>query len=264
MNRKEYVSVDSVKDELNRYLSENERIDYITFSGSGEPTLNDGIGEVIQFIKGDYPQYKVALLTNSTLFSRSAVRRQVKDVDVVMASLDAASMDRFMQINRPHPGLDLASLIDGLVAFRKMYPGRLLIEYFAVKGLNDSQEALKPMKPILARIDADGLLLNTLDRPAAEDWVNPIGPKQLKNISDFLKGAEIVNYQHRPPAGEIRHTDLVARLVSTIRRRPYTVQDVSQIMGVGVETLQPVLDRLVASNQLIMKPMDRGLFYKAS
>ena len=116
----------------------------------------------------------------------------------------------------------------------------------------------------LKRIDADGLMLNTIDRPAAEDWVDPIGPKQLKNISDFLKGAEIVNYQPRLPAGARRHADLVTRLVSTIRRRPYTVQDVSQIMGVDVDTLQPVLDQLVASNQLIVKPMDRGLFYMAS
>jgi wyosine [tRNA(Phe)-imidazoG37] synthetase (radical SAM superfamily) len=263
MNRKEYVSVDRVKDELKLYLSQNEKINYITFSGSGEPTLNDGIGDVIQFIKTDHPQYKVALLTNSTLFSQGAVRRQVRDVDVVMASLDAATEAPFRQINRPHPTLDLTSIIDGLVAFRNMYPGRLLIEYFVVKGLNDSQEALKPLKSILQRIDADGLLLNTLDRPAAEDWVSPIGSKQLKKISDFLKGAEIVNYQPRPPAGAMQHHDLVTRLVSTIRRRPYTVQDMSQIMGVDVETLQSVLDQLVASNQLIIKSMERGVFYMA-
>jgi len=60
-------------------------------------------------------------------------------------------------------------------------------------------------------------MLNTIDRPAAEDWVVPIDPMQLKNISDFLKGAEIVNYQRRPLAGARQHADLVTRLVSTIR-----------------------------------------------
>ena len=107
-------------------------------------------------------------------------------------------------------------------------------------------------------------MLNTLDRPAAEDWGDAINPKQLKNISDFLKGAEDVNYHPRPPAGVMQHHDLVTRLVPTICRRPYTVQDVSQIMGMDVETRQPVLDQLGASNQLEMKPMDRGLFYKVS
>lgn len=95
-------------------------------------------------------------------------------------------------------------------------------------GLNDAHAALRPVNASLERIDADGLLLNPLDRPAAEDWIDPIEPKQLKNISDFLKGAEIVNYQPRPPAGTKRHHDLMTRLGSTIRRRPDTVQDVSE------------------------------------
>ena len=99
--RREYVSVDRVKEELAVYLSRHEKIDYITFSGSGEPTLNDGIGDVMHFLKSDYPQYKIALLTNSTLFDHSEVRRQIKDADVVMASLDAATKTRFRQVNRP-------------------------------------------------------------------------------------------------------------------------------------------------------------------
>jgi hypothetical protein len=115
--------------------------------------------------------------------------------------------------------------------------------------------------PNLKRIDADGLMLNTIDRPAAEDWVDPIGPKQLKNISDFLKGAEIVNYQPRLPAGARRHADLVTRLVSTIRRRASTARDGSQMMAVDVQTVQPVPDQLVACNPLITKPLDSGLFY---
>jgi len=263
MNRQEYVPVDRVKDELTAYLSRGEKIDYITFSGSGEPTLNDGIGDVIQFLKTDHPQYNLALLTNSTLLDRPAFRRQLKDVDVVMASLDAASQAHFKQINRPHPELDLNSIIDGIAAFRRMFAGRLLIEFFVVKGCNDSVTALKRMKSILDRIDADGLLLNTLDRPATEDWVQPIGPNQLKDISVFLEDADIINYQPVQPKRAVRHTDLLTRLVSTVRRRPCTIEDVSQIMGLDVETLQPALDQLVASNQLIMKQMDRGLFYMA-
>lgn len=264
MNRKEYVSVDRVKDELNTYLSHDENIDYITFSGSGEPTLNEGIGDVIQFLKTDHPEYKVALLTNSTLLDQPVVRRQVKDVDVVMASLDAATEAQFRHINRPHPRLDLNSIIEGVTAFREVFSGRLLMEYFVVKGCNDSFEVLNHMKSILEQIEADGILLNTLDRPAAEEWVQPIGSKQLKVISDFLEGAEVVKYQSVQPHKATRHKDLVTRLVSTVRRRPYTALDVAQIMGLDVKTLQPVLDQLVASNQLVIKKMDRGLFYVAS
>jgi wyosine [tRNA(Phe)-imidazoG37] synthetase (radical SAM superfamily) len=262
--RKEYVSVERVKDELAAYLSRHEKIDHITFSGSGEPTLNEGIGDVIRFLKTDYPRYKVALLTNSTLFDRPAVRRQVKDADVVMASLDAGTEPLFKQVNRPHPSLELTAIINGIGEFRKIFDGRLLMECFLVKGCNDTAEELMQLKTILKRIQADGILLNTLDRPGAEAWVRPVEPDWLKKISDFFEDAEIVTYSTAPHETATGHKDLLMRLVSTIRRRPYTAQDVSRIMGLDLETVQTALDQLVASNQLVVKRMERGRFYMAS
>jgi len=264
LKRKEYVSVERVKDELNRYLARNEKIDHITFSGSGEPTLNAGIGEIIEFLKTDHPAYPVALLTNSTLFDQPEVRGQVKDADVIMASLDAVTEDCFNQINRPHPDLDLKRIVAGLTALRKEFSGRLLLEYFVVKDCNDCSAHLRQITDVFARIDADGVLLNTLDRPAPETWVQPVGTDQLETISDFFENTEVVTYSTQRAAGMQQHGDLAERLVATVRRRPYTVLDVSQIMGVNVEILQPMLDRLVASKQLAIKQMDRGLFYTAA
>ncbi|WP_170302166.1 radical SAM protein [Desulfosarcina widdelii] len=265
LRRKEYVSVDRVMAELHRYLSHNEKIDYITFSGSGEPTLNDGIGEIIQFLKSDYPEFKVAVLTNSTLFDQRSVREQVKNADVVMASLDAGTDDRFRQINRPHPQLDLKGIVDGVSAFGKMFDGRLILEYFAVRNVNDSDDDLYRLKEILRRIDSKGIVVNTLDRPGTQGWVRPVESNRLRIISEFLGNAEVVKYPScNQPVGERRHGDLMARLVDTVRRRPYTARDVSQIMGLDVETVKPMLDRLVASNRLVSKRMDRGLFYLAA
>lgn len=259
--RNEYVSVARVKKELAAYLSCHKRIDHITFSGSGEPTLNEGIGDVIEFLKSDFPQYKVALLTNSTLFDQAAVRRQVKDADVVMASLDTATDARFKAVNRPHPMLDLSAIIDGIGEFRKMFTGRLLMECFLVNGSNDAMDELHQLKAVLNRIRADGILLNTLDRPGTEAWVQPVEADRLKNISDFLEGAEIVTYRATPPETAVGHEDLLERLVSTIRRRPYTAQDVSRIMGLDVETVQHALEQLVASGRFVVKRMNRGRFY---
>jgi wyosine [tRNA(Phe)-imidazoG37] synthetase (radical SAM superfamily) len=180
---------------------------------------------------------------------------------VVMASLDAATDAWFREINRPHPMLDLAAIIDGIGQFRKMFSGRLLMECFLVNGCNDAWDELNQLKAVLKRIRADGILINTLDRPGTEAWVQPVETDRLKNISDFLEGAEIVTYRATPPETAVGHEDLLERLVSTIRRRPYTAQDVSRIMGLDAETVQPVLEQLVASGQLVVQRMKRGRFY---
>ena len=266
VKRKEYVRVDQVKEELTNYLSSHPAIDHITFSGSGEPTLNDGIGDLLQFLNRDYPQYAVALLTNSTLLDQPIVRRQVMHADVVMASMDAVTPKPFRQVNRPHHALDLEAIINGLIAFRKMYLGQLMIEYFLVDGCNASLDELLVYKNRLTRIGADGVLLNTLDRPGTEAWVQPVEANRIKKISDFLEGAEIVKYEtaQRKRRMQSQNLNIIERLVKTVKRRPCTATDVSQIIGLDIETVEALLDQLVASNILVMKQMKRGRFYMAT
>ena len=99
--RKEYIPVDEIISELDSFLSSNPTLDYITFSGSGEPTLNIGIGRVISYLKKNFSQYKIAVLTNSSLFSDPEVREELLLADVIMPSLDAVSENVFQKITDP-------------------------------------------------------------------------------------------------------------------------------------------------------------------
>jgi len=128
LERKEYVPVSEVLDELDHFLSGNPELDYITFSGAGEPTLNIGIGEIISHIKENFPQYKLALLTNSTLLSDAKVRADVKKVDLLLPSLDAISEDVFSKINNPASNLRSQDIIDGLIEFKKIFKGEIWLE----------------------------------------------------------------------------------------------------------------------------------------
>ncbi len=83
---KEYIQLDKIKEELRSYFENNPDPDYITFSGSGEPTLNIHIGEVLQFIKQNKPHIPVALLTNGTLLFDERVKDAVMGVDVLLPS----------------------------------------------------------------------------------------------------------------------------------------------------------------------------------
>ena len=128
LDRDEHVAYDTVVRELRFYLSNNPPPDYITFSGSGEPTLNIRIGDVLQFIKNNYPNISVAVLTNGTLFYDPCVRAEILGADVVLPSLDAASQDCFRRINRPHQKLTVKEHIEGLGQYRKEYRGKIWLE----------------------------------------------------------------------------------------------------------------------------------------
>lgn len=113
--RKEYVPTERVIEELDDYLKTEPELDYITFSGSGEPTLHNGIGEIIKFLKENYPQYQLALLTNSTLLNDEKLQDEIKKLDLIVPSLDAVSEDVFQKINRPVEGLSAQKIVQGLI-----------------------------------------------------------------------------------------------------------------------------------------------------
>ena len=91
LERKEYILFDNVIKELTHYFENNPDPDYITFSGSGEPTLNSRIGDIIKFVKQNRPEIPIAILTNGTLLFDPEVRDELKIADVVLPSLDAAT-----------------------------------------------------------------------------------------------------------------------------------------------------------------------------
>lgn len=186
IERREYVPTAEVTAELDKYLQSNPNIDYLTFSGSGEPTLHSGLGQIIDFIKENYPRYKISLLTNSTLFPQEGVIKEVKDLDLIVPSLDAVSEDIFNKINRPISGVRAAEIVKGLESLRASFVGQLWLEIFIIPGINDHREELQLFKKALQRIRPDKIQLNSLDRLGTENWVPPVAPKNLELIAQYL------------------------------------------------------------------------------
>ena len=143
MTRMEYVPVAEVIAELEATLREIPAPDYITFSGAGEPTLNSGIGKVIDFIKENHPEYRVCLLSNGLLLGDETLQDELRKLDLIIPSLDASSEEEYLYINRPFPGETLEKLINGLSSFRKNIPVKMALEIFVVPGINDSDESIR-------------------------------------------------------------------------------------------------------------------------
>lgn len=262
--RKEYVPLDRIKKELDHYFSHNPDPDYLTFSGSGEPTLNTCIGDVLAYIKQKKPQIPVAVLTNGTLLNDPEVRDALMAADVVLPSLDAATQSVFEKINRPHTDLTLDAHLAGLMAFRNRFKGRFRLEVFILPGYNDHEDELNAMKKVIHALNPECIQLNTLDRPGTVTDLKSASPEELQRIAQYLDpgAAEIIAAAPKRKQLSGYRQDMEAAIMETIARRPCTLDDLSTILGLHVSEINKYLDVMTADNKIIAKHQNRGVFYQ--
>ena len=265
VERKEYIPYADLTAELTEYFSSgNPDPDYITFSGSGEPTLNSRIGEVIAFIKGLRPHVPVAVLTNGTLLSDPEVREALLAADVVLPSLDAATPRAFRRINRPEKSLSLAAYIDGLVAFRNEFSGRIFLEVFLLPGYNTGEDDIIELKKAIVLIRPDAVQLNTLDRPGVLENLRSATAEELQQIITLLDlpHLEIIASAPKRQASAAYRHDVETAIVGTIARRPCTLEDLTEILGLHVSEINKYLDVLTAQGIIETVHQERGFFYR--
>jgi wyosine [tRNA(Phe)-imidazoG37] synthetase (radical SAM superfamily) len=264
IERKEYVSYDAVINELEHYFVNNPAPDYVTFSGSGEPTLNSRIGDVLQFIKLKNPDIPVAVLTNGTLFYQKQVRTELLSSNLILPSLDAASDLSFRKINRPFHKLNIQEYIQGLQDFRNEYKGKIWLEVLIIPGYNDSKADLKLLKEAFEKIRPDSIQLNTLDRPGTISDIRAACKVELQQIADYWKLDNVSIIAAAPDRKKIKsyREDIETAILETIFRRPCTSDDLSKILGLHINEINKYLDVLEADDKIGTTRQKRGLFYQ--
>ncbi len=257
----EYFPTHDVITELDRFLADSPELDVITFAGSGEPTLHDGIGTIIGFIKGKYPRYRVAVLTNGSLLWLDEVRRRLLDADIIVPSLDAATDSVMRRINRPVREITADKVIEGLVKLREEFRGELRLEIFIVPGINDTTEELTLIREAALRIRPDIIQLNTLDRPGTDPSIQSAGRAELEKIMEMMKPlkAEIIGAPTGAPAEKM--TPEAGVLLETVRRRPSTLEDLTKGLGLGKGKAVKFIKELIDEDVIEERAGDRGRFY---
>jgi wyosine [tRNA(Phe)-imidazoG37] synthetase (radical SAM superfamily) len=160
-------------------------IDWVTFVGSGEPLLHASLGRLIREVKS-LTNLPVAVITNGSLFYLPDVRAELTTPDAVMPSLDASTAKLYRRINRPHPDATFERLSSGLKAFRQEYVGDLWVEVMLIRGLNDTEDALRDIAATLRQIHPDEVHINLPTRPPAETWVTPPDDEGLMRATAIL------------------------------------------------------------------------------
>ncbi len=261
VKRDEYVPKDGVLSQVKNAVASKRRIDYLTFSGSGEPTLNSGVGYLIREIK-KFTKIPVVILTNGSLLFMQALQEEIKEADLVVPSLDAGTQRTFEIINRPHPSIDMEKIIKGLLDFRKVFKGKMWLEIMLVKGINDSLEEIEEMKRIVERVNPDKVQLNTVVRPPSEDFAKPLTFEDLKKIRDiFGKGCEIIaGFKGKREEAYIQ--DIEGEILSLIRRRPVTLSDISSVLGIHQNEVIKYLQALEEKGAIKIKRYGDERYYE--
>jgi wyosine [tRNA(Phe)-imidazoG37] synthetase (radical SAM superfamily) len=260
MQRKEWAPIDIVIGQLKEKLESNP--DYITLSGSGEPSLFCRIEELIRRIKvmTDVP---VAVLTNGSLLWLPEVRTALKQADLVIPSLDAGSDRIFQYVNRPHPNISFEKMLNGLIKFREEYKGQYWLEVFLLAGITTTEVEVDGLKTCINSIRPDKVQTNTVSRPPAESFAEPVPPKQLENITrDLYDQAEVIaDYQgvHKAEYFSVKREDILTLL----KRRPCSVEDIAAGLGLHRNEVVKDLDELRSEGRIEIATKINRLYYRA-
>jgi len=259
--RKPYIPGKAVIRQLEEKLSSlSEMPDYITFSGSGEPTLNSEIGWVIGQING-LTKIPIAVLTNGSLLHLESVRRVLREADLVIPSLDAGNARLFQMINRPHTSLNFSQVLQGMEAFRRDFGGAIWLEIMVCGGMNDGKKEIRQIRDLIRRIGPDRVQLNTVYRPPAEDFALPLAFERLEEIrQEFGDQAEIIP-ESDLPFGK-KTVPYKEEILMLLRRRPCTAEDLSQALGYKLEEVLKTLGRMVRGKILTYRFFHQKCFYE--
>lgn len=229
--RQSFKNIEEIKKELKEVLKEIKP-DYITFSGSGEPTLSKDLGEIISFIKKDLKyQGKIALITNSVLLSDKNLINEIVDCDLIVPTLNTLDEKIFQKMCRSEH-IRVEDIKRGLVNLsNSRYKGEIFLELFILDDINDGEDNLKALANFIKNIRYTKLQINTIARLAAEKSLKAVSYKKLLKIKKFLekKGLSnieiIASMKERKEKVEI-NPELYANM---LEKRAYSEEEIAKI-----------------------------------
>jgi wyosine [tRNA(Phe)-imidazoG37] synthetase (radical SAM superfamily) len=259
-----FAPAEEIQRELEFILpSLEKKPDYITLSGSGEPTLNRDLGNIIHSIK-KVTSIPLAVLTNGSLLFIEEVRKDLMEADVILPSLDAVNPLTFECVNRPHLSLKIDEIISGLIQFRHEYREQIWLEVVFCRGVNDGESEIERLKEAIEKIQPDRIQLNTPVRPPAEEFAYPLTPDQLEEIRKKLgEKAETISEFAAPlgaELGSVKDTEIL----NLIKRRPCTTEDISKALGLRIDEVAKHLAHLTRTGAIRYRMYQHHCYYEVA
>lgn len=265
--RKKYIDINFKKfeTELAKRINECRYLNYITFSGSGEPTLNIDILKLINIIKKvtDIP---IAVLTSGGTLGFSSTVNDIGGADIIKVSLDAPDDRLLRRINRPCAGVDLDKNISGLKKLLNNFNGDVWLEIMILKGLNDNLDSAGKFKELIDHLGRGikKIHINTAIRPSDGYYMRLPDRERLHKIKDILGDkAEITGKVDTKKYSR----DLMMiedEIVELLKRRPTTIKDIAYALGININEAIKIIDKLFSEEKIKFKTKQDTKYYCVS
>lgn len=251
-----YPTVFEVITAIKDALIKHPKIDVITITANGEPTLYPNLPQLIDEITKIKGTTKTMILSNgSTIYDKKIFDALLK-LDTVKLSLDCVSQKCFKKLDRIHEGIDIEKMIESMIEFRKETKNRLVLEILFVKTLNDSDEEIDLLFKTVQKINPHRVDIGTIDRPPAYD-VKPVSFELLEKVANTFKGINVnIAYKNRPKQTESFNEE---EIKSLLKRRPLTNEDIQNMFD---ESSKNILEILVKKGEISFVDSGGLNFYK--
>lgn len=241
------VEVNEITEELKKHLS--TKIDVITLTANGEPSLYPHLSQLIDEIDKIKNKTQTLILTNSAALVDEKVFNTLLKLDQVKLSLDAISSDIFKKIDRPHESIKIEEVVQKVQEFSKVYKGKLFIEILFVHGLNDTIGEVTKLNNILMTLNCTRIDLGTIDRPPAYP-VMGISYKELHEISLLFNNSLPIHIASRIHAEPNHAHYSKEEILNTLDKRPLTMDDINLLFD---EESKERLNILIKEEKILKK-----------
>jgi wyosine [tRNA(Phe)-imidazoG37] synthetase (radical SAM superfamily) len=160
--------------------------------------------------------------------------------------------------------VDIGAIVQGLTDLARQFRGEMWLEVLLVKGLNDSPEDLNALKQAVEQIRPHRIQLNSVARPPAEPWAKPLSRDRMEEIKKFLgsRAEVVVDFNRRLREGFMPVVEV--EIMETLKRRPMTEHDISEILGIESETAETVLDKMLQASMIKKEIFQGRTYYRPS
>ena len=206
LERQRFKDMNEILEEISTVLKDIKP-DYITFSGSGEPTLSLDLGNISRAIKEDLKyEGKICLITNSLLLADENLMKELEYIDLIVPTLNTLTQDIFEKIVRPDYRTSVEEIRKGFINLNKSnYKGKIWIEIFILENINDSDKNFVDIANFLKseNIRYDKIQLNTIDRVGAERDLKAISFEKISRAKKILEENGLDNIEIIKSLGDL-------------------------------------------------------------